>query len=141
MQASPAGAPARCPAWCGRREPHDVHIANIGEADGAACRSPRPARPRLQSRGRCRGSSSARLGGQDTAGVAVPPGEPLQLAVIPGRLAMVACPAWSPRPRRWRSDRRRGAAARARSWIAGMPPGPGVAAAQLAKEDTADADR
>lgn len=141
MQASSAGAPARCPAWCGRREPHDVHIANIGEADGACVQivpagaspltEPWPL-PRIVIR---------QLGGQDTGGVTVPPGEPLQLAVIPGRLAMVACPTWSPRPRRWRSDRRRQAAARARSWIAGMPPGPGVAAAQLAKEDTADADR
>ena len=32
------GSPGRCPAWCGRQDAHEVHIKNVGSAEGVDVR-------------------------------------------------------------------------------------------------------
>ena len=78
------GSPGQCPAWCGRQDVHEVHVKNVGSAEGVyvrlACIEGRAAPRRLGEPHIVLRSAPGR--GAEGADVWLPAGEAGQLAVI-----------------------------------------------------------
>ena len=78
------GSPGRCPAWCGRQDVHEVHVKNVGSAEGVyvrlACIEGRAAPRRLGEPHVVLRSAPGR--GAEGADVWLPAGEAGQLAFI-----------------------------------------------------------
>ena len=85
------GSPGRCPAWCGRQDAHEVHVKNVGSAEGVdvrlACVEGPAAPRRLGEPNVVLRSIGDR--GAEGADVWLPAGEAGQLAVIFAHLGHV----------------------------------------------------
>jgi hypothetical protein len=85
------GSPGRCPTWCGRRGPHEVHISSVGSAGGVHVQlvcTEGPAAPRRLCDPHVVLRYIQAPGGGEIADVWLPAGEAGQLAVIFAHLGL-----------------------------------------------------